>query len=421
MTITATKTMARIGLGSVALLAATLATGCGSDSGGKTGDDAGNPDAGSPADAGSDAPAPVIIHPNPIISRTAQVFAQDATGAMSANASVVRDGMYHNGGWNAGTPTDTMRAWIALKLAAGPTRILFSWDDGGTYNYHPNVYDTAVYGFPGAYFLEVSADSTNGADGNWTKVATVDSNEWRTREHAVDFTGKSWVKMTITAVPTVLPEPNGVQIAEIDVHDISATAGLPEDTWFFMGDSITAFAYDRSSFRQPSFAALVNQASPAFMPAMINGGVGLETTVDGLARLPGDLLRNPEYRYWILGYGTNDGGGAVSMANFRTNLQSMVDMVKAAGRTPLIPRIPFATDNGHPAINAYNTVVDAVVAANSLMAAPDFYAFFTAHPEDFTCPPCGSPSRATDGLHPNDDGLKAMNKLWADTMRPLYP
>ena len=50
--------------------------------------------------------------------------------------------------------------------------------------------------------------------------------------------------MVITAAPA--EASNGVQIGEIDVHDISATgAGLPDDTWFFMGDSITAFAYDR--------------------------------------------------------------------------------------------------------------------------------------------------------------------------------
>ena len=37
------------------------------------------------------------------------------------------------------------------------------------------------------------------------------------------------------------------------MHDISATGtGLPDDTWFFMGDSITAFAYDRDATRPAS-------------------------------------------------------------------------------------------------------------------------------------------------------------------------
>ena len=72
----------------------------------------------------------------------------------------------------------------------------------------------------------------------------------RTRAHAFDFAGKTWIKMVITAAPPMAS--NGrVQIAEIDIHDISATAsGLPEDTWFFMGDSITAFAFDRAALHK---------------------------------------------------------------------------------------------------------------------------------------------------------------------------
>jgi hypothetical protein len=42
------------------------------------------------------------------------------------------------------------------------------------------------------------------------------------------------------------------------------------------------------------------------------------------------------------------------------------------------------------------------------------------HPEEFTCPPCGG-GRTTDNLHPNDVGLAAMNQLWSDAMRALYP
>jgi hypothetical protein len=44
------------------------------------------------------------------------------------------------------------------------------------------------------------------------------------------------------------------------------------------------------------------------------------------------------------------------------------------------------------------------------------------HPEEFTCPPCGTGvQRMTDNLHPNDTGLTAMNQLWADAARSLYP
>src|SRR5262245_55976306 len=130
-----------------------------------------------------------LQYPNPLISRGKPVFSSPPNGA------VVVDGLYHNGGWSAGTPTTAAPAWVAIKLGAGPSRVLVSWDDGGTYNYEdsPRV---PVNGFPADYRFEVSADSTNGSDGTWTVAGTqVKGNIVRTRAHSLDFAGKSWVKM----------------------------------------------------------------------------------------------------------------------------------------------------------------------------------------------------------------------------------
>jgi lysophospholipase L1-like esterase len=360
----------------------------------------------------------LITHPNPIISRTAQVFSSPA-GA----AGTINDGTYHNGGWRI--LAASLPGWVAFKLTAGPTRILLSWDDGGTYNYQDPTTVT-VYGLPAAYRIEVSADSTNGSDGTWMPRVTVGDastspNQVRTRAHALDFAGMTWVKMTITAAPAN-ESSNGVQLGEIDIHDISATgSGLPDDTWFFMGDSITAFAYDRAAAHQPSFARAVNTASPTFYPAMINGGIGGELSRDGLARLAHVLELNPDFRFFALGYGTNDAAnGQLPTATFRTNLQSMIDMLMGAGRIPILARIPYAGDGSHGMIPAYNTVIDELVQTNQLPIGPDLYTHFMQNPGEFTCPPCGG-GRTTDNLHPNDVGLAAMNTLWATAARPLYP
>jgi acyl-CoA thioesterase-1 len=368
---------------------------------------------GSAGDATSS--AVLITHPNFIVSRTAQVFSNPA-GA----SGTVNDGAYHSGGWTV--PVASLPGWVAFKLAAGPTRVLFSWDDGGTYNYQ-DLPGVTVYGFPSAYHIDVSSDSTNGSDGAWTTRVTVgatadDANVVRTRAHAIDFAGQTWVKMTITGAPAT-ESSNGVQIGEIDIHDISATGtAIPDDTWFFMGDSITAFAFDRAPAHQPSFAKSVNMASPSFAPAMINGGIGGETSANGLARLQHVLDLNPDYRFITLAYGTNDVGSSTTA--FQSNMQSMIDMVKAAGRVPVIPHIPYSGDGNHGSVPMYNTVIDQLVQTNGLLPGPDLYAHFMANPGEFTCPPCGG-GRMTDNLHPNDVGLEAMNTLWATAMRALYP
>ncbi len=368
---------------------------------------------GSAGDAGGGTPAVTEIgRPNPIVSRSAAVFASPP-----ANSVAINDGTYHGGSWSAGSPTAAAPAWIALQLSAGPTRVLVSWDDGGTYDYErPN---SAVYGLPAAYRIEVSADSTNGADGTWAVRADVTANTVRTRAHSMEFAGQSWIKLIITGTPPMAP--NGVAISEIDVHDISASgSSIPDDTWFFMGDSITAFAYDRAFTHQPSFAAGINAAVPAYFPAMINGGIGGETSPQGLARLTKALELNPDYRFFVLGFGTNDAAGSqVPVATFKSTLQTMIDQLRAAGREPVIPHIPAAPDGGHAAIPLYNTAIDELTVENSLIPGPDLFGYFTDTPGLFTCPPC-SGGRMTDNLHPNDDGLKGMNAAWTEAMLHLY-
>jgi len=350
-------------------------------------------------------PALKLSHPNPIISRAAQVFASPA-----ANAAAVVNGLYHGSGWSAGSPTAAAPAWVAIKLAAGPTRILVSWDDNGTYNYQDPA-GTAVYGLPADYHFEVSSDSTNGMDGTWAMAGTpVTGNHVRTRAHALDFTGKSWIKMVITAAPA--EASNGVQISEIDVHDISASGtGLPDDTWFFMGDSITAFAYDRVN--PPSFAALIDTATAhAYFPAMINGGIGGETASGGLARLDDALALNPDYRFFAITYGTNDSWGNKTDASaFKSTLQMMIDKLKAAGRTPVLSHVPYSDDGAHTTLDVFNAAIDDVTRTNQLQVGPDLTAYFMQHTDELQ----------SDKVHPAPAGRKAMNQQWADAMRVVYP
>jgi lysophospholipase L1-like esterase len=380
-----------IGLATSALLVALTSSSCG--------------------DNGNAGPAPIITHPNPIVSRHKKVYSSPANGA------AVTDGLYHNGGWTV--PLASLPGWVAIQIGAGPTNVVVSWDDGGTYNYQDKP-GTTVYGLPGAYQIDVSADSTNGMDGTWTTPVMVTDNVVRTRAHAIDFTGMSWVRMTVTAGSTN-PDANGIQIGEIDVHDTSANgAALPDDTWFFMGDSITAFAYDRAVAQMPSFADLINMNAntAAYFPAMINGGIGGEKTADGLARLAADMALNVDYRFFVLGYGTNDAANSqVPVATFKSNMQTMIDMLKADGRTPVLPHIPFSDDGGHTAIPTYNAAIDELTAANMLPAGPDFYAWFMAHPDQLMQT---NSQGMVDKLHPTDVGQMAMNQLWFDTALPLY-
>ena len=345
---------------------------------------------------GTLAPAIELV-PSPLVSRGKRVVGWSPARWSRPERAI--DGDYRSW-WEAGRPTAAQPAWIAIDVGVGPKRILLSWIAGGSPDY-----EETDYGSPGSYRVEVSADSTDGENGAWKVVASVAEVKTHGAEHAFDFAGQRWVKMVVTGAPAV--SPNGVQLGEIDLHDASAGA---TDTWFFMGDSITAAAFDREPARRPSFADCVAQRHPAFFPMMIAGGTGGTTSRDGASHVDEWIARNPDVRFWAIGYGSNDAAGdARDITTFRASLELIVSRLRAAGRVPILATIPYASDGQHAGIPTFNLAIEDVRAAHGLTRGPDLYAWFAAHPDELR-----------DGLHPNDRGAVSMNRLWADAVEPLY-
>ncbi len=338
------------------------------------------------------------FHANPLISRAKHVVAYAPTRFADPKRAV--DGDYRSS-WDAGRPTATTPAWIAIEIGAGPKRLLFAWSAAGSYNY-----EETDYGSPGAYHVDVSADSTDGKDGTWRTVVDVREVLTHGQAHLFDFAGDRWVKLVVTGVPA--SSPNGVQLSEIDAHDASAGA---DDTWFFLGDSITAFAFDRGPSHQPSFAACVHDRHAGYFPMMINGGTGGAKSAEGAAHIDDWIARNPAH-FWAIGYGTNDSAGDASDATeFHANMLAIVQHLKAAGRVPILATIPYASDGQHSHVASFNRVIEDLRTGSGLPAGPDLYAWFFAHPDELR----------DDGIHPNDRGIISMNRLWADAVEPLYP
>jgi lysophospholipase L1-like esterase len=143
---------------------------------------------------------------------------------------------------------------------------------------------------------------------------------------------------------------------------------------------------------------------------MVNAGTGGHKSDEGAARIDDWLARSPDAHFWGIAYGTNDAAGnATSTARFRSNMQAMVDRVRAAGRVPILASIPFATDDQHRHIPDFNRVIDELREADALPAGPDFYRWFEAHPDELR-----------DGVHPNDRGIVSMNRLWGEAADALY-
>ncbi|MEO8285468.1 MAG: GDSL-type esterase/lipase family protein [Chloroflexota bacterium] len=341
-------------------------------------------------------PTPRPLRLNPL------VISPPADVAAPLQLSMVVDGTYCTPAWRA----DVFPATLALPVGRVKGDLLLEWNSSATSDYI-SAPGTPTYGLPASYTIATSADSTDGRDGTWRQVVSVTGNTARTRAHRFPFAGARWVRMTVTgAVPG--PLGNTLTIDQIDLHDASNGT---DDTVFFLGDSITAAAFTRCPANQPSFAKLVHDVIPERFPAMIDGGVSSVNSGYGVSVIKDWLALNPDFHVWAIGYGTNDAWQKVKPTLFEANLQTMVDRIEAAGRLPVIARIPFASKG--PADNdvrALNEVIDRVADRNGLLPGPNLYAWFKAHPDELS----------PDGVHPSDEGTRSINRLWYEALRPLY-
>jgi acyl-CoA thioesterase I len=350
---------------------------------------------GSAAAAGPDYKKPSKpirgITPNPLLSRG---LSPD-TNLIGSNVGKLTDGRYKDGSWAAKLPTEDSPAWAAFEIGAGPDKLMLAWTASGSFNHKETQ-----YGGPGSYRVEVSPDGND-----WKAAVTVKNNAYRTRVHAFDFTGQRWVRWVITG-PSKDTYKHGIQPDEVDIHDISSGS---EDTWFFLGDSITAMAFNRSPKSQPSFAELVAKKHPGHFPMMINGGQGFEKTSEGIKRLPQLLAEHPDVKYWAIGYGTNDSAGNnQNSTDFANNLEEIVSAIERAGRVPIIARIPYSPKE-HETVPQFNDVIDQMTKRHGLTPGPDLYSHFKAHVDELE-----------DGLHPNEKGAVSINRLWAAAVDGLY-
>jgi hypothetical protein len=165
------------------------------------------------------------------------------------------------------------------------------------------------------------------------------------------------------------------------------------------------------------FARCVNEGAPAYFPCQEDGGIGGATTGTAIKGIDTWLKVFPGH-FVALDYGTNDvntfAGDASSVQAAAASLRTLAEKVIAAGKTPVIPHMPWAPipsiESNGPALNA---MIDRIVAGDPrILAGPDLYAFFKQHPKLI----------GDDHLHPaSPEGYQAYRDLWARwALRAVY-
>lgn len=309
-----------------------------------------------------------------------------------------------------GTADTALPAWCAIHIGVGPSRLMVVWYS--EYD-EDNAQWQSTGRMPQSYTLSVSANSTDGHNGDWKVVATVTGNPVHIRESAIPFAGDGWVRMTITQAQDH-PTQDSMLIDQIDCFDIS-TPALAKNTALFEGDSITALSFDHSTGDQ-SFDMLMHGYDSRLFPSMLNEGMGGWSSNAAVDHIDKWLALNPDVNYWLLEWGSNDAFSMEDPAVFRSNMQIVINKIKAAGHTPVLARIPPAIGDGSgqaqltAEIEAINRQIDALTQANHLIPGPDLYAVIGKDPQGLL---------QSDGIHPNGNGRKAINNAWYLAMRTV--
>jgi lysophospholipase L1-like esterase len=154
----------------------------------------------------------------------------------------------------------------------------------------------------------------------------------------------------------------------------------------------------------------VGAARPGFSPAACNGGVGATQATHALIHIDRWLAEFPG-RFVTLNFGSNHAGvgcGADCADAFEAEMRSLIQTVLAAGKLPVIPRIPWSRNSQWQAdLPVLNARIDALYAEfPQVVRGPDLWTFFQANPSLIS----------SDDLHPTAEGYFRLKQVWAETM-----
>ena len=180
---------------------------------------------------------------------------------------------------------------------------------------------------------------------------------------------------------------------------------LTGETYIAVGDSITRGSHDDIPADGIGYDPILGN----LLGVMIaNAGVSGDSSADGAAAIDNTIAAYPSADYYLILYGSNDASLPVPKATYKANMQTIIDKIKAAGKTPFLAKVPYATVPGFndASIQEYNAAIDELKIANGLpVIPPDFYAWFNSRPDQLA-----------DGLHPNGTGYQSMANLWFNAL-----
>lgn len=258
---------------------------------------------------------------------------------------------------------------------------------------------------PSVWVAEVSSDARL-----WREVDRCDARRGGLERVVIGaHAGAIWLRLRLQSAATP------ARLTSIGLYSLRDGTG---DVWLALGASI-----QEAGFEHAQFKAQV-RARWGADPVTFNRAVSGWTTVDLVAALPELLAEHPEARWVAIHIGGNNvtrnrpfPGGA---PRIRADLIRIIDMVRAAGKEPVLARLSYRAYRSPPRVGperlGARPYVDALYDPLIAHAMPRFfdhgagrgrvdpYEWYRTHPDEL----------GADGVHPNSRGLRSWVDLWVE-------
>ena len=229
-------------------------------------------------------------------------------------------------------------------------------------------------------------------------------------------------------------------------HDKVYNIGTGGEIIVAVGDSITMGFNDDDNTDDVSsdgrnigggFEPILNDLltlEKGYPHSVLNEGMWGETSEQGLNRLSTIISSHPEASKYLIMFGTNDANPDihVPVETFKNNMQQMIDIVKNAGKEPILAKIPRVLGDSNLSlsyeergidpedgetnidIKAYNIVIDELVSDNDIIVIPpDFYTYFKETYGDTYS--TTEQDGYADTIHPDGLGYHDIAEIWLNT------
>lgn len=264
---------------------------------------------------------------------------------------------------------------------------------------------------------EAAADAAAAAQAAAASSATAAANSAALVGAPADTAIAAAINGTATATKAALTATTATAIDE-QVPPIVNTAvervRLKND-FGFMGDSITIGGDSPGKIGQswPAYASVMSQQRIHYV---VNAAIAGQTTNSMVPRLQADIIDKGVGTCVILA-GTNDIQTGMTMAQWQTNMTTMVDMLHDAGVTPVLCTIPpnNTTPAWKPLVVKYNAWLRRFAEGRGITVIDFYGALVNPATGDYIT------GLDIDGVHPSDAGYRAMAALAIEVLTPQLP